>query len=238
MNYVYNAKLVKSRILVPLEDLTNNAFDYRIFFNFLNKFAENNLKRQAISSSSKLPNCAKVGSFHFLMAFANLTEVQRDSFASQPQRLQELLKLFADYNNAVWIDDEETLANSLANYHRLVKGEQPRKPSFSVNDSFIDLLSNVYNALQENNIFKAHLLLQKKEYDNALTDLEMLSLNYLLARLSSYFQGRSYKYSEAANSSLIEGLTKEVFNLKDKLKNNPNEALCQIPGNMISSHAH
>lgn len=237
VKHVYFAKLDKSKLLVPLEELTNNAFDYRAFFNFLNKFSQDNLKGDS-ASSAKLPKCAKVGSFHFLMAFSNLTEIQRDSFASHPQRLQELLSLFAAYNNAVWLNDEETLANSLANYHRLVKGEKAKKPSLIVRDSFVDLLTNVYNALRENNIFKAHLLLQKKEYDTELTDLEMLSLNYLLARLSSYFQGRSYKYSEEANRALIERLTKEVLNLKDTIKNKPSEALCLIPGNMISLHAN
>lgn len=235
MIQTYSTIRYDSSMLVPFEQLKDIS-DYRQFFGFLNKFFQDNLKLE-MSTYKNLPKCSKVGPYHFIMAFSNLTEVQRDRFANDPKRLKDIIPIFADYNNAIWTNNTKGIANALANYHRLVKGNKVRKPTFFIAEDFGNLLFRVKEALSENNILKAHLLLLKKESDANLTDLELLTLNYLLARLSSYFQGREYIYTEAGNKALIANLFEEVSKLVKNFKDHPDEIICLIPDRSFAQHS-
>lgn len=224
-----------SAILVPYEQL-KDITDFRQFFGFLNKFSFTNLN---INSTiyKDIPSCFKVGPFHFLMAFSNLTEVQRSRFADNPLLLKQLIPIFSQYNNAIWNRDYKGIANALANYHRAVKGSVNREPSFFMTENFKSLLFQVKDALLENNIFKAHFLLQKRESDSNLTDFELILLNYLMARLCSYFQGKGYRYSQAANIKHLEELQKEVIKILNNIDNKPEEILCYLPDNAFPKAA-
>ncbi len=224
-----------SAILVPYEQL-KDITDFRQFFGFLNKFSLTNLN---INSTiyKDIPSCFKVGPFHFLMAFSNLTEVQRSRFADNPLLLKQLIPIFSQYNNAIWNRDYKVIANALANYHRAVKGSVNREPSFFMTENFKSLLFHVKDALLENNVFKAHFLLQKRESDSNLTDFELIILNYLMARLCSCFQGKGYRYSQAGNIKHLEELKKEVTKILNNIEDKPEEILCYLPDNAFPKAA-
>jgi hypothetical protein len=223
-------------MLIPVEQLKELS-DYRQFFAFLNKFSKDKLGKD-LSGLKKISECSKVGPYHFIMAFSNLIEIQRDRFANNPHLLQELIPIFSEYNNAVWSNDEAGIANTLANYHRKIKGENAiRERSFYITPNFVGLLTKVKDALSNYNLFKAHILLQKKESDISLTDLELLVLNYLLARLSTHFQGRGYKYSKELHVRQIDKIFEEVNFFLMNVKDHPEHILCKIPGNLFDSYA-
>jgi hypothetical protein len=220
-----------SSMLVPIEELKNIS-DYRKFFGFLNKFSQASLNRD-MTVFKQLPECSKLGPYHFTMAFANLTEIQRDRFASAPELLNDILSIFSDYNNAIWAHRDEQIANALANFHRKVNGEDTQSPSFFISENFKRLLSEIKETLLNNNILKAHVLLLKEEKNTNLTDLELLILTYIVARLSAFFQGRNYRYSENTLTQQIDELIRQL----DKLINNidkPHDVLCQIPDNSFN----
>ena len=235
MAYIYRMLMIrafgklqnKSALLVPLDHLSGFG-DYRDFFGFLNQFSRQSLNFSS-SSIKKLPNSAKVGPFHFIMAFSNLVEIERDKFAHDPLLLKKVNSIFAKYNQSIWDSNEEASANSIANYVRVVKGEDTAKPTFFISSQFDNLLRDAEKALSEYNLFKAHLILQKQESSTNLTDLELLVLNYLLARLSSHFQGVHYNSTEDSNRNIIDNIRTEISVILKNSKDAPKSVFINVP---------
>lgn len=224
----YGALQANISSLVPTDELRDTS-DYRRFFALLNRFSENKLGAGQAQVKS-LESCSRLGPFHFLSAFSNLTEIQREAFASNPEALQKVVGVFEKYNASVWNKDGPLLANSVANYYRAVKGEGLREsPTYSVTDQFLAVLAEAREALARNEIFGAHLIFQQQEENRDLTDLEVLILNYLKGKLAAYFQGKEYCYSTEANEKFIREIEQRVLQVLEMSKR-PDQLICRIPG--------
>ncbi|MBF0337490.1 MAG: hypothetical protein HQL05_06615 [Nitrospirae bacterium] len=212
--------------LIPSEELSD-VTDFRQFFSVLNKYSQDRLSIRS-SCKESLSDCPNIGPFHFLMAFSNLTEVQRDRFASDPLLLKDLVPLFVKYNDALWTRNIKEMTNAVANYHRKIRGDSTSEPSFFTKESFRKLLVEIEISISENNLFRAHLLLQKKEDDHSLTDLELLIVHFLLARLSVFFQGRIYNYKKSDNEKALNELHKLVTDIAANIIKDPKSVIHRL----------
>jgi hypothetical protein len=227
---------------VSIRELENNIADYKKFFLFLNRKSQGRLRgdgkgtkkqkwlkklRELLYEVKKWQEIRlytsimrpDMGAYQFISAYANLTEVQRSTFAENTRLMYDVLVIYKAYHRAVIHRRYADVANSLANYYRIVRGDNTQeKTSFEINDRFGKMLGEVLGYLSENKIFMAHHLLLKEEDSKNITDLEMLVLHYLLSRLSYFFQGISYLCTKEANENVIKNLKKEITGLNKYIK--------------------
>lgn len=191
----------KLKALIPNEILNSNADDYRNFFVKINSFFEKNLEK----SKSLKPMEQNVISFSLLTAFSNLTEVQRDRFASNSNLLKSIIDILKNLNQSILKKDHTKITYLLGIYYLVIRGhaihnyvEEKTLSVKMVNKDLYD--SYIYLQSKNPDLFGAYLKLinyvEEKELMNDLSDIEIILVNYFTSRLEAYFQGAIYFYNE------------------------------------------
>lgn len=241
---------IKMRLSYPIRDalespVSKGTDDYRNIFDsvaryksflkkrdisygtFWGKTVEKLFKSNLIRLITFRPLSYNFTMLHMPYGFANLSEISRDKFRTNPKLTDSLKGILGDLSDAIISEKHDQYVLAMARYYRLLRSPDNFLGNIGLRDLqseqsgyLKEAIEKIKNCLNCKDTFAAYnhiLKLKDERIFSALNSFEILGMHYLSSRLECYVQGSYYLLKKESIESHLRNILKHCDDINDAL---------------------